>query len=133
MSHSLSFVLPSITILLPPTHKHQFVPHPLSNSFTQSNSFSSLFHCIFLSDMPVVTLRMGPSLNPDDIKEGDGVYFECTVRSNPKPYKMAWYHDVSNSFFFICRSNINTYTDTDTYIHFRPIQWGESLPTKNIN
>ncbi|XP_031624769.1 neural cell adhesion molecule 2 isoform X1 [Contarinia nasturtii] len=43
--------------------------------------------------MPVVTLKMGPSLNPDDIKEGDGVYFECTVRSNPKPYKMAWYHD----------------------------------------
>lgn len=54
--------------------------------------------------MPVVTLKMGPSLNPDDIKEGDGVYFECTVRSNPKPYKMAWYHDVSKTLdpFFDC-------------------------------
>lgn len=45
--------------------------------------------------MPIVSLKMGPSLNPDDIKEGDGVYFECNIRSNPKPYKMAWYHDVS--------------------------------------
>lgn len=38
---------------------------------------------------------MGPTLNPDDIKEGDGVYFECEVKSNPKPYKLTWYHDVS--------------------------------------
>lgn len=50
--------------------------------------------------MPVVTLKMGSSLNPDDIKEGDGVYFECTIRSNPKPYKMAWYHDVSIKKFY---------------------------------
>lgn len=47
-------------------------------------------------DMPIVTLIMGATLNPDDIKEGDGVYFECNVKSNPKPYKMAWFHDVSN-------------------------------------
>lgn len=46
--------------------------------------------------MPVVTLKMGSSLNPDDIKEGDDVYFECLIQSNPKPYKMSWYHNVSN-------------------------------------
>lgn len=45
--------------------------------------------------MPQVRLKMGPTLNPDDIKEGDGVYFECEVKSNPKPYKLTWYHDVS--------------------------------------
>lgn len=45
--------------------------------------------------MPVVTLKMGSSLNPDDIKEADDVYFECHIRSNPKPYKMSWYHNVS--------------------------------------
>lgn len=49
----------------------------------------------FFSDLPIVTLKMGPTLNPEDIKEGDGVYFECDIRSNPKPYKMAWFHDVS--------------------------------------
>lgn len=44
---------------------------------------------------PVVTLRMGVTLNPDDIKEGDDVYFECIVKANPKAYKLAWFKDVS--------------------------------------
>ncbi|GLH02171.1 Uncharacterized protein GBIM_08210 [Gryllus bimaculatus] len=43
--------------------------------------------------MPVVTLKMGSSLNPDDIKEGDDVYFECNIRANPKTYKLAWFHN----------------------------------------
>ncbi|XP_052899973.1 hemicentin-1 [Anopheles moucheti] len=43
--------------------------------------------------MPIVTLKMGSSLNPDDIKEGDDIYFDCHIQSNPKPYKLAWYHD----------------------------------------
>lgn len=47
------------------------------------------------SDLPVVSLKMGSSLNPDDIKEGDDVYFECNVRANPKPHRLAWYHNVS--------------------------------------
>lgn len=51
--------------------------------------------------MPVVTLKLGSTLNPDDIKEGDDVYFECNVRANPKAYRLAWYHDVSNTFSFI--------------------------------
>ncbi|XP_015109252.1 hemicentin-1 isoform X1 [Diachasma alloeum] len=41
---------------------------------------------------PVVTLRMGSSLNPDVIKEGDDVYFECNVRANPSASKLSWYH-----------------------------------------
>lgn len=51
----------------------------------------------YFTDMPVVTLKMGSSLNPDDIKEGADVYFECLIQSNPKPYKMSWYHNVSFS------------------------------------
>ncbi|GLV36530.1 sidestep IV [Carabus blaptoides fortunei] len=43
--------------------------------------------------MPVVTLKMGSSLNPEDIKEGDDVYFECNIRANPKTYKLAWFHN----------------------------------------
>lgn len=52
--------------------------------------------CVF-SDHPTVHLRMGSSLNPNDIKEGDDVYFECVIQSNPKPYKLTWFHDVSNA------------------------------------
>nr|XP_018912191.1 PREDICTED: hemicentin-2 [Bemisia tabaci] len=43
--------------------------------------------------MPVVTLKMGSTLNPNDIKEGDDVYFECNVRANPKAHRLVWYHD----------------------------------------
>lgn len=50
---------------------------------------------LYFADMPVVTLKMGSTLNPDDIKEGADVYFECHIQSNPKPYKMSWYHNVS--------------------------------------
>ncbi|XP_053613496.1 hemicentin-1 [Plodia interpunctella] len=42
--------------------------------------------------VPVVDLRMGSNLNPDEIKEGDDVYFECTVRANPKTHRLAWFH-----------------------------------------
>ncbi|XP_026481243.1 hemicentin-1-like [Ctenocephalides felis] len=42
---------------------------------------------------PVVDLKMGAGLDPNDIKEGDDVYFECEVRANPPVYRLAWYHD----------------------------------------
>ncbi|CAL7948602.1 unnamed protein product [Xylocopa violacea] len=42
---------------------------------------------------PVVTLKMGKTLKPDHIKEGDDVYFDCSVKANPKVYKLAWFKD----------------------------------------
>ncbi|XP_017883613.1 nephrin-like isoform X2 [Ceratina calcarata] len=42
---------------------------------------------------PVVTLKMGSSLDPKNIKEGDDVYFECKVRANPVAYKLQWFHE----------------------------------------
>lgn len=69
--------------------------------------YSSL--CMF-SDVPMVTLRMGSSLNPDDIKEGDDVYFECNIRANPKAYRLAWFHNVSTnkSFYGYCYEKRNS-------------------------
>lgn len=46
-------------------------------------------------DNPVVTLSLGSTLNPHDIKEGDDVYFECNVRANPREHRISWFHDVS--------------------------------------
>jgi hypothetical protein len=65
--------------------------------------------CMF-SDVPMVTLKMGSSLNPDDIKEGDDVYFECNIRANPKAYRLAWFHNVSKnkSFYDYCYDNRNS-------------------------
>ncbi|XP_018015236.2 neuronal cell adhesion molecule [Hyalella azteca] len=43
--------------------------------------------------MPVVALQLGSSLDPSQIKQGDDVYFECLVDSNPAPYKIAWFRN----------------------------------------
>ncbi|XP_075983104.1 neural cell adhesion molecule 1-like isoform X2 [Anticarsia gemmatalis] len=42
---------------------------------------------------PLVTLTLGSTLNPHDIKEGDDVYFECNVRANPREHRISWYHN----------------------------------------
>lgn len=36
-------------------------------------------------------------MNPDDIEEGDDVYFECKVHANPGAYKVVWKHNVSQN------------------------------------
>ncbi|KAK7862971.1 hypothetical protein R5R35_002031 [Gryllus longicercus] len=42
---------------------------------------------------PALRLQLGSNLNPDDIEEGDDVYFECKVHANPWAYKVIWKHD----------------------------------------
>ncbi|XP_073993878.1 nephrin-like isoform X2 [Rhodnius prolixus] len=42
---------------------------------------------------PLVSLQLGTSLKPHQIKEGDDVYFECNVRANPVQHKISWYHN----------------------------------------
>lgn len=60
--------------------------------------FSYRYFCI-VSDPPLVVLSLGSTLNPDDIKEGDDVYFECNIKANPKEHRITWYHDVSFYLF----------------------------------
>lgn len=54
------------------------------------------------TDQPQVTLQLGSTLNPDDIKEGDDVYFECQIKANPKEHRITWWHDVSTCTLFHC-------------------------------
>ncbi|KYQ48081.1 Kin of IRRE-like protein 1, partial [Trachymyrmex zeteki] len=42
---------------------------------------------------PIVSLNLGSTLSPEDIKEGDDVYFECHIRANPPWSKLVWIHD----------------------------------------
>ena len=50
----------------------------------------------FFLDVPQSVLSLGSNLNGSNIKEGDDVYFECSVRANPKPYKISWRFNVSS-------------------------------------
>ncbi|XP_040572631.2 cell adhesion molecule Dscam1 isoform X2 [Lepeophtheirus salmonis] len=42
---------------------------------------------------PEVELSLGSSLNPNEIKEGDDVYFECKVKAFPRATKIDWQKD----------------------------------------
>ncbi|XP_050733461.1 uncharacterized protein LOC127007024 [Eriocheir sinensis] len=42
---------------------------------------------------PVVRLSMGRSVNPSSLKEGDDVYFECSITANPPYKRVIWYHN----------------------------------------
>ncbi|XP_066989667.1 uncharacterized protein [Macrobrachium rosenbergii] len=43
--------------------------------------------------LPVMELTLGQPLEADNIKEGDDVYFECSIVSNPRYLRVDWYHD----------------------------------------
>ena len=49
---------------------------------------------VFYSDAPQLWLRLGQNLVEDRIKQGDDVYFDCEVNSNPKTGKIVWKHNV---------------------------------------
>ena len=67
---------------------------------------------LFLPVPPIVSLMLGSTLNPDDIKEGDDVYFECHVKANPAWRKLTWLHNVSHSLhvFNIKSMSTNIFT-----------------------
>ncbi|KAK9875497.1 hypothetical protein WA026_007888 [Henosepilachna vigintioctopunctata] len=46
---------------------------------------------------PEAQIILGASLNPDTIREGSDVYFDCIVNSHPPVYKVEWRHNVSIS------------------------------------
>nr|XP_045595441.1 nephrin-like [Procambarus clarkii] len=57
-------------------------PHVLADDWT-----------IDIYYVPVARLEPGRSVNLGDIKEGDDVYFECSITSNPRVYKVIWIHE----------------------------------------
>ncbi|XP_037793490.1 nephrin-like [Penaeus monodon] len=42
---------------------------------------------------PMVTMSLGRSLDPDNLKEENDIFFDCKVDANPDPYKVEWWHD----------------------------------------
>ena len=49
----------------------------------------------FISDAPQVSLRLGRTLDADNIRTGHDVYFECDVKANPPALRLEWLHNVS--------------------------------------
>jgi len=45
--------------------------------------------------VPILSLAYGSSIDPESIKEGADLYFECKIHANPWVYKVVWLHNVS--------------------------------------
>lgn len=57
----------------------------------------SFVRCLIhvVADAPLVTLELGTTLNGTAVREGDDVYFECDIKSNPWVHEISWKHDAS--------------------------------------
>ena len=51
---------------------------------------------IIFSVPPTVELTLGRMVNPEDLEEGDDIYFSCSINANPPAYKLTWWHNVSS-------------------------------------
>jgi hypothetical protein len=43
-------------------------------------------------------LQLGSPINPDTIREGTDVYFDCLIQAQPSVYKVEWRHNVSTRY-----------------------------------
>lgn len=60
--------------------------------------FISTFYSSFLHfspiDIPETKVRLGTPLDPEAVREGTDLYFDCIVNSHPPIYKIEWRHNV---------------------------------------
>lgn len=58
----------------------------------------------WFADTPETQIQLGTSLNPNTIREGTDVYFDCLIQAEPAVYKVEWRHQVSeNSVWFLIK------------------------------
>ena len=78
---------------------------------TRKPTLNVHFSCIdfpSISDPPEVSIELGSKLNAVDIREGDDVYFECTIDAFPLAERISWKKDVSNMITRFLRARPQT-------------------------
>lgn len=83
------------------------------------------------ADPPQVTLSLGSTLRPDDIKEGDDVYFECHIKANPKEHRITWSHDVSLGYPFSSDLLTNSRHSQGLPVT-QNVSWGIIISTRSL-
>lgn len=58
----------------------------------------------WFTDTPETQIQLGTSLNPNAIREGTDVYFDCLIQAEPSVYKVEWRHQVSEDIIFLFRT-----------------------------
>uniref|UniRef100_A0A0P4Y268 Sidestep protein n=1 Tax=Daphnia magna TaxID=35525 RepID=A0A0P4Y268_9CRUS len=65
----------------------------LSDRTSSSSSSIETRRKLVVHFAPTTELELGRNLKPDSIVEGNDVYFECRIRSNPPPHRIIWTHE----------------------------------------
>lgn len=60
-------------------------------------SILTVYRRSWFADTPETQIQLGTSLNPNTIREGTDVYFDCLIQAEPSVYKVEWRHQVSGS------------------------------------
>lgn len=60
-------------------------------------SILTVYRRSWFADTPETQIQLGTSLNPNTIREGTDVYFDCLIQAEPSVYKVEWRHQVSES------------------------------------
>ncbi|XP_064086083.1 uncharacterized protein LOC135201135 [Macrobrachium nipponense] len=83
------------------TQRVRFLPTPDDNgralTCTASNPKVPHYHLATSRTLqvyfaPEVKARLAPALDPEKIKEGEDVYFECVIKANPPETRVLWLH-----------------------------------------
>lgn len=61
----------------------------------------TVYRRLWFTDTPETQIQLGTSLNPNAIREGTDVYFDCLIQAEPSVYKVEWRHQVSENTIFI--------------------------------
>ncbi|CAG4930416.1 unnamed protein product [Parnassius apollo] len=81
----------SILNFIPETEDHEKNLICRAENPRLSNAVIEDFWKLNVHYVPIVTLKIGSTLNPNVIKEGEDVYFECNIKANPKVTRLTWY------------------------------------------
>ena len=94
-SHDNNLTTSTISLLAEPHHNGQTISCaagvPGLPDSTMETTRSLNVH--FISS---ARLRLGSSMRLEEVKEGDDVYLECDVKSNPRPERVSWFRNVSD-------------------------------------
>ncbi|ETN67965.1 hypothetical protein AND_000204 [Anopheles darlingi] len=84
----------TLSIVLNRTDAGKYLSCKAYNSYVQSDALEDGWQ-LDIQYVPDAYVKLGSSLDPNAIREGTDVYFDCIVTAHPAVYKVEWKHNVS--------------------------------------
>uniref|UniRef100_A0A182ND10 Ig-like domain-containing protein n=1 Tax=Anopheles dirus TaxID=7168 RepID=A0A182ND10_9DIPT len=82
----------TLSIVLNRTDAGKYLSCKAYNSYVQSDALEDGWQ-LDIQYVPDAAVRIGSSLDPNAIREGSDVYFDCIVKAHPAVYKIEWKHN----------------------------------------